>query len=78
MKTVNFRNKHGIPFYAWDCLTIQLKHRDVDLIIRKESQMMMLIKFLCYKINSCDGQKNTGVPIYNKLLQNCFDQCSYK
>ena len=22
-----------LPFYAWECLTLQLKHRDIDLVI---------------------------------------------
>lgn len=30
-------DKKKVPFYAWDCLTIMLPHRDIDLVIRKES-----------------------------------------
>jgi len=26
-----------VPFFAWECLTIKLHHRDIDLVIRKES-----------------------------------------
>lgn len=24
----------NLPFYSWQCITLQLKHRDVDLVIR--------------------------------------------
>ena len=35
--TKHINKKDKVPFYAWDCVTLQLEHRDVDLIIRKES-----------------------------------------
>ena len=37
MDLKNLKDKEKMPFYAWECLTLQLEHRDVDLIIRKES-----------------------------------------
>ena len=30
-----FSNEKLIPFYAWECITVHLKNRDVDLVIRK-------------------------------------------
>ena len=77
MNTVPFKKKADIPFYSWDCITLQLFNRDVDLIIRKESQMLMLIKFICYKINTCDGKKDSAAPFKNELLKNCLLECSY-
>ena len=40
--------KKQIPFYSWECLTIQCKDRDVDLVIRNEVDMQALLKFLYY------------------------------
>ena len=31
------RNKDLTPFYAWECLTLELGNRDIDIIIRKEA-----------------------------------------
>ena len=27
------------PFYAWECLTLHLKHRTIDLVFPKEAEM---------------------------------------
>ena len=64
------------PFYSWECLTLQLKNRDVDLVIPKESQMMMLIKYIMYKINSVDGTRNTAEPMFKNLYNKCVKQCN--
>ena len=36
LDTIKISDKTITPFYAWDCITLNLPHRDVDLIIRKE------------------------------------------
>ena len=66
----NYRvNKNDIPFYAWECLTIMLNNRNVHLVIRKESQMMMFIKFLVYRINSIDGMRDSGLVMEEALIR---------
>lgn len=35
-----------IPFYAWQCITLQLKNRYVDLVIKNEQKMKLFLKFL--------------------------------
>ena len=42
-------------FYSWECLSLQLNHRDVDLVIRDENQMNKLLKFLIRKLRTIDG-----------------------
>ena len=51
------------PFYSWECLTISLKNRDVDLVIKNQEEMNRLVKYLLYRINSVDGNKNSAQPI---------------
>ena len=41
-------NEDKIPFYAWECITIQFKNRDLDLVIKKEKNMNYLLKFLIH------------------------------
>ena len=43
------------PFYAWECLTLQLDTRDVDLVIKDEKSMTDFLRFLSYSIRSIDG-----------------------
>ena len=44
------------PFYSWECLTIDMGTRDLDLVIRSEMHMKYLIKFLVCSIRTLDGQ----------------------
>jgi hypothetical protein len=37
-----------LPFYCWECVTIQLKHRDVDLVFKDEKDMLRLLTLLTH------------------------------
>ena len=47
------------PFFSWDCLTIELEYHDVDIIIRNESQMSIILKALIIQTNSFEGKSGT-------------------
>jgi len=49
-----------MPFYSWNCLTLCLKHREVDLVIPNEQDMQKVLKFLIWKLKTVDGLKNSG------------------
>jgi len=44
-----------IPFYAWQCITLQFKNRYVDLVIKNDASMNRLLRFLIMSINTMDG-----------------------
>ena len=44
-----------LPFYTWQCISLKLKHREVDLVIDDEEQMNLLVKYLLIKMESIDG-----------------------
>lgn len=68
LKKEQFRD-NKVPFNSWECITLQLKHRDVDLIIENERSMKMFIKILCYKMNSIDGSKDSALKIKQLMLE---------
>lgn len=50
----------GEPFYAWDCITLQIRGKpDIYLVIKNEKIMKMFIKLLIYKMRTIDGKRNT-------------------
>lgn len=51
-----------LPFYAWQCITLVLKDRMVDLVIKNEKNMDLFIRFLVISLNTIDGYKNTAEP----------------
>jgi len=44
-----------IPFYYWECITLQLENKDIYLIIRNEQRMKDFIKLLIYELKTIDG-----------------------
>ena len=54
-----------VPFYSWNCISLEMNHRVVDLVIKDEGQMSSLLKFLIYKLRTIDGVKNSA----NLLLE---------
>ena len=55
--------KIDIPFYAWQCISIQLKKRTIDLVIESEEDMFNLLKILVYKMDTFDGCKGSSKPL---------------
>jgi hypothetical protein len=48
------------PFYSWQCLTISLKGRDIDLVIHDDEEMDKLLKYLLFRMNTFDGYKDSA------------------
>ena len=57
-----------VPFYSWQCITLQMENRDVDLVIKNEKDMDDFIKIVVRAMNTVDGNKNSGDVIKNQLL----------
>ena len=58
-----------LPFHSWNCITLQLEHRDVDLVIKSEKQMEIFLQFLVYKLKTLDGRRNTSTHLLEYLNQ---------
>ena len=57
------QNGKNLPFFSWECVTLQLAHRDVDLVIKDEENMNKLLTFLVYKLRTVDGERNSAIGI---------------
>jgi hypothetical protein len=59
----------ALPFYCWDCITLLLPKRcgDANLVIKSETNMRLVIKFLIYQLKTIDGHKNTALGILDAL-----------
>ena len=56
-----------VPFYAWQCITIKMENRDVDLVIPKEKDMDILLKFLIFELKTINGEKGSAKQILGNL-----------
>lgn len=55
MDIKKLKDSSNLPFMAWECLTIQLKDRQVDLVIRNQENMDKLLKFLIFHLDTANG-----------------------
>lgn len=70
MDIKNFKDPKDVPWYSWECLSLQLKHRDVDIVIRDQENMTKLLKFLIYSMDTIDGEKGSSIPYQTFLVEN--------
>ena len=59
-----------LPFYSWQCITIQLTRRDVNLVIPDESNMMDLLTLLISKMNTIDGTRDSATLVKHMIVRN--------
>lgn len=59
-----------MPFYAWECITINLATgREVNIVVKNEACMRAFIMLLIYEMKTTDGRKDSGVGIIKTLLR---------
>lgn len=57
------------PFFSWQCITLELENRSVDLVIKDEEDMMNFIKFLILKLDTINTIKNTAAKVRHALYR---------
>ena len=56
-----------VPFHSWECITLQIGIRDINLVIKNEKRMDQFIKLLIHSLNTVDGNKDSAVKIKEAL-----------
>jgi len=70
INSLDFTVKGGrkLPFYCWECITIQMPLRDIELVIPDENQMKIVIQFLILVLKSVDGLRNSANEQINTMM----------
>ena len=63
-----------VPFFFWECITLNLKKSDVYIVIKNEKRMNDFIKFLIYNLKTIDGHKDSALKIHEQLLTQKWKQ----
>lgn len=50
----------AFPFFAWQCITLQISGRSVDLVIKDDRDMNVFLRFLVQALNTVDGYVNSA------------------
>lgn len=61
------------PFYSWECISVDLGYRDVDLVIRCEKNMQRFLKFIISGMKTLDGRKGSADKILKLLNDQSFE-----
>ena len=49
-----------LPFLSWECISIDIGNRDVDLVIKSEVDMANVLKFIIQAMRTLDGRRGTA------------------
>jgi hypothetical protein len=55
-----YQDAETMPYFAWQCISLTLAHREVDIVIKNEKEQNNLVKFLIYKLNTIDGRAGSA------------------
>ena len=67
------RNKvDDIFFHCWECLSLETPLRDIDIVIKNETNMNVFLKYLITEFKTQDGKRGSAVDAIN-LLKNQFE-----
>lgn len=56
-----------MPFFSWNCLTLSITGREIDLVVKDDKEMQYLLTFLIYAMKTIDGKKNSGAKLLDLL-----------
>ena len=66
---IYFDSSNEAQFYSWECITLDLGKRSVNLVIKDEKIMSSFIKLLIYKLRTVDGNRNSAIKLDAKLTK---------
>jgi hypothetical protein len=78
MNTTTDQDISKLPFQAWECITLTLGNRDIDLVINEEAIMDMFLKLLIHKTNTIDGQRGSAEHTKRVMLKKVLTKNSSK
>lgn len=61
---------------SWNCITLQLRNRDVDLVINDDKDMKIFLKYLIISLRTINGRKDSGSKLLDALR--CQEEEDYK
>lgn len=70
----------SLPFYSWQCITIMTEARDLNLVIKNETDMKFLLEFLIVSLQTVDGQRGSAAHVFKRIHnhrkrdEGCFRQ----
>ena len=61
--------KGQVPFYSWECITLQYGIRGINLVIKNEKRMDEFLMLLIHTLNTVDGNRDSSLKIQEALIE---------
>ena len=61
-----------LPFLSWECISIKMGHREVDLVIKDQDQMNRLLKYLIVKTCTLDGRQGSAKKLFHQIYRDAM------
>lgn len=55
INSLNEKNLKNLPFKNWNCITLLLKNKCIDIVLTNEKHMQVFLQFMIYSIKSLNG-----------------------
>ena len=57
----------SMPFFAWQCISLTLAHREVDIVVKDDKDQNNLVKYILYKMRTIDGRAGSADQILKQM-----------
>ena len=74
VNSMSLKELHNLPFFCWECVTLNTQTGSVNIVIKNQKQMTQLLEFLVVKLETIDGNRGTA----NKYVDHQFKQLKQK
>lgn len=64
---MDYKSMNQVPFFSWNCITLELPNRQIDLVLRDQDDMNKLVKFLIFKLKTVDGKRGSALSVLEAL-----------
>ena len=64
MQVADLKN---LPFFCWQCITISTDARDLNLVIKNETDMKFLVEFLIISLKTVDGIRGSAKQVIKSI-----------
>ena len=68
----------NFPFYCWQCITLEVHKRDVDLVIQNEEHQSQFLLFLIHSLNTINGKRGTAERLIQSAKKDELDETRFE
>ena len=69
INSMQIEDLDDLPFFSWQCISLELKNRCIDLVIKDQTKMNLLLRYLIYTLRTVNGFRNSAEEIIKQVYR---------